>query len=219
MKHDSDQLANLINELSAYDTKFLDLSAAILQANHQNMYAIDLLSVAVLNRAIQLTNGFSLLAGNNNYLCAIPLIRMQLDNALRFYAFYLVQDGNKLFSHFIDGKPINRYRDKKGNLLTDNYLATSVDKIFPGVLAIYRNTSGHIHLSEQHLFATKEPKTNDKQPSRIAVGGNTDPFSPKLKINFASTMNEVNKLVYILLDQWRREKELKTNGPLVLALV
>jgi len=200
-------LDNLVSQLSKFDKEFIDLSSAIIRANNQNMYTMDLLSTAVINRAIQLVNGFNTLADSNNYLCAIPLIRLQLDNALRFFAAYMVQNRDNFFSHFIDGKPISKYKDRNGNLLYDNYLAKELDKLFPGVLKIYQNISGHVHLSEQHLFATKQLSLDKSKPVKIAIGRNADPFSVELKINFASTMLEVSKLVLIVIGQWKLEKE------------
>lgn len=204
------KLYSLIEEMATYGKKYVDLSGEIIKADNQNMYTMDLLSTAIANRAIQLINGFHLLIKDENYLCAIPLIRLQLDNALRFYAFFLVKSRDNLFSHFIEGKPINRYRDIKNNLLTDNYLAINLDKLFNGVLETYKNTSGHIHLSDQHLFATKELRTDKSKPIRVAVGPKTDSFSLELKMNFASAMNEVSDLVLILLNQWKLEKESKS---------
>jgi hypothetical protein len=205
------KLESLINELSGYAKKMVDLSGEIINADNQNMYTMDLLSSAIANRAIQLNDGFHLLVKDNNYLCAIPLIRLQLDNALRFYAFYLVSNREKLFSHFIDGKPINQFRDRKNNFLSDNYLATNLDKLFNGVLNIYKNTSSHIHLSDQHLFATKQLRNTNLQPLRLAIGPKTDPFTIEIKVDFTHTMNEVNKLVLILLNQWNIEKNQKAD--------
>ncbi|MCR8560117.1 hypothetical protein KXD93_20870 [Mucilaginibacter sp. BJC16-A38] len=204
------KLDSLIEELATYEGKYVNLSAEIISADNQNMYTMDLLSTAIANRAIQLVNGFCLLVRDDNYLCAIPLIRLQLDNALRFYAFFLVKSRDNLFSHFSDGKPINKYRDSKNNFLTDNYLATNLDKLFKGVLDTYKNTSSHIHLSDQHLLATRLLRTDKSKPMRIGVGPKIDAFSVELKINFASTMNEVSRLVLIILNQWKLEKEGKS---------
>lgn len=64
------------------------------------MYALDLLTCSVVNRAIQLLNGFNTLVATNNYLIAIPLIRLHLDNALRFFASNRVNLRNDFFKHF-----------------------------------------------------------------------------------------------------------------------
>jgi hypothetical protein len=210
MREEIELLQDLKEELLEHQSKFLNLTGDILHADHQRMYATDLLSVAVINRAMQLNSGFSLLVQDNNYLCAIPLIRLQLDNALRFYAFYLVDDSNKLFDHFSSGKPICNFRGRNNQMLSDNYLATNLDKLFPGVLDTYRNTSSHIHLSDQHLFATRQKKTNPKQPLKIAVGANTDPFTTEHKFNFLRTMKQVNQIVLFLLGQWCSEKQAKS---------
>ena len=200
------ELDDLILELEEFQKEFINSAARILSTG-QLGYALDFFANAVNNRAIALTKGFVTLAKENNYLCAIPLIRIHLDNALRFFASSLVENTDDFFSHYASGKAIRDLKDTNGKKLTDSYLAKKLDSHFPGVLKLYKDTSGYIHLSDNHLFATTKTATgvNDRKIS-ISIGSH-DIFSIDSKIDFVRTMREVGKLVIIVLEDWKAKKE------------
>ncbi len=203
MKKEEDILIAKIHELSGFESEFIQSSQRILEAGNQKLFVLDLFSGAVNNRAISLINGFVNLAESNNYLCAIPLIRMQLDNGLRFFASTLVEDSNDFFNHYQNGKAIRDYKDVNGKKMTDSYLAKQLESYFPGIRDLYKETSGHIHLSSNHLHATTNAKKDRKIEMRI---GNYDIYSMDSKLDFVSTMTEVSKLVLIVVEQWKHEK-------------
>lgn len=204
----------LIETLDKLDNEFIQSSMRVLKAGEGNMYTIDLLSSAVNNRALQLTKGFITLIKEDNFISAIPLIRLQLDNALRFFATTLVSNYNEFFLHYLDGKPIRDYKDAKGQKLTDNYLAKTLDIYFPGTLKLYNDTSGHIHLSDRHFFATIGNIKDESRIVEMAVGPSVNNFKEEDKIDFVRTMIEVSKLVIIVVEQWRHYKDaIRANLP------
>ena len=207
MKTEEVKLANYLNELSTSHVKFIKLGKEIEDANNQSRYVIDSLAYAVINRAIQLTDAYITLTHTNNYIAAIPFIRMQLDNALRFFAFIQVTNANDLFFYFMDGKPISRYKDHAGEKLSDNYLATKMDAISPGVLRLYKETCEYVHLSKQHVHASKYFDKGEVKLAVMNVDHPIDAFSLEAKVNFALNMVEVGKLVFLVLDRWKQIKE------------
>ena len=52
--------------------------------------------VSIANRSFGLINGFSVMVQRRNAVCAYPLLRLQLDNALRLHASELVDDQQAL---------------------------------------------------------------------------------------------------------------------------
>ena len=48
-----------------------------------NVYPVDLRVNAVLHRSTNLVRGFALLIEQRNFICAAPLLRLQIDNCLR----------------------------------------------------------------------------------------------------------------------------------------
>ncbi|SDD40640.1 hypothetical protein SAMN05216464_101648 [Mucilaginibacter pineti] len=171
------KLAQYINKLSNTHVNFTKLGEEILYANNQARYVIDSLAFAVINRAIQVTNGYVTLANTNNYIAAIPFIRLQLDNALRFFAIMQVVDANGFFLYFMDGKPVNQYKSHTGKRLSDGYLAIQLDAVFPGVLRLYKETCDYIHLSRQHVHASKHFDKCEVTLSVMDVDNPIDAFS------------------------------------------
>jgi len=202
------KLAQYIKELSTNYVKFTKLGEDISQANNQTSYIIDSFAYSVINRTIQLTQGYITLVNTNNYICAIPLIRLQLDNALRFFAIFQVTDANDFFFYFMDAKPIFRYKSHTGEKLTDSYLAKKLDTISPGILRLYKEISDYIHLSSQHVHASKYFDDDGEVRLKVMdVNKGIDAFSLEAKINFAYNMLEAVKLVFIVLDRWKQTKQ------------
>ena len=206
MKSENENYLNeIILQISEFKEEFLKSSQRIMEAGNSKLFALDFLALSVNNRAISLANGYSTLVAEKNYLTAVSLIRLQLDNALRFFASTLVEDSSKFAEHFIDGKAIRDYSDIKGKKLTDSYLAKELEKYFKGTQKLYRETCGFIHLSDRHFLPTlTKGKTKDRK-IEIQIGSSEN-FSIEDKIDFSETMLEVCKLVLIVVEQWKHEK-------------
>jgi len=206
MKSENENHLNEITlQISEFKEEFLKSSQRIMEAGNSKLFALDFLALSVNNRAISLANGYSTLVADKNYLTAVSLIRLQLDNALRFFASTLVEDSSKFAEYFIDGKAIRDYSDIKGKKLTDSYLVKELEKYFKGTQKLYRETCGFIHLSDRHFLPIlTKGKTKDR---KIGIQiGSSENFSIKDKIDFSKTMLEVCKLVLIVVEQWKHEK-------------
>lgn len=59
------------------------------------------------------------LIDSQNYISAVPLIRLQLDNCMRFFAGSIVIEFNKFHDEYLDGVPFRKIRDKNGKRMTD----------------------------------------------------------------------------------------------------
>lgn len=198
-------LEQILEEIFKFKEEFLNSSQRIMQAGNNKLFTLDFLALSVNNRAISLANGYHTLVKDKNYLTAISLIRLQLDNALRFFASTLVEDSSDFAVHFIDGKPIREYIDINGKKLTDSYLAKELEKYFKGTQKLYNETCGFIHLSDRHFVPTlTKGKIKDRE-IEIQIGSSEN-FSLEDKINFSKTMLEVSKLVIIVVEQWKHEK-------------
>ena len=162
---------------------------------------------SVINRTIQLTQGYITLVNTNNYIAAIPLIRLQLDNTLRFFAIMQVNDPNDFFQYFMNGKPVYRYKSHTGDKLTDSYLAKKLEAVCPGVLRLYKDICDYVHLSKQHVHASKYFDKGEVKLSVMDVDHPIDAFSLEAKVNFALNMLAVGKLILIVLDRWKRLKQ------------
>lgn len=203
MTKQPDDITVLLSKLESYRTIFSESSLKMIQAGNCALYNIDLLFCAVAKRAISLVEGFLTLAKENNYLCALPLVRLQLDNGLRSYALSFVKDKEDFFKHFASGVPIKKYKSTDGKNLSDNYLVSQMDQKLPGVKKLYEETSNYIHLSDQHLWLIKHNRHNAGD-MEISVGS-TD-FLEEEKAHFISVMIDVSRIVHILIEDWHKIK-------------
>lgn len=108
---------------------------------------IDLFVHSITFRAEAINNGYLTLTEQGNYLCAIALIRMQIDNFLIAWAGLACKDRDKFFLAYNSGKPINRLTDKDGNQLTQGFIVNSYSEIDPLVKEIYKNGNDYVHPS------------------------------------------------------------------------
>lgn len=206
MKSSQEQLLAIkIRSIFGFNKEFAQSAKRIIEAGNKQLYTLDFLAMSVINRAMSLSKAYVALANEDNFLSAVSLVRLQLDNALRFFAATLVTDSNDFVLHFMSGKEIRDYSDHKGKKMNDSYLAKELDVLFPGTLQLYKTTCGYIHLSDKHFFSTLEKVNKESRTIGIRIGA-FDNYTIDQRIDFTQTMLEVSKLVLIIVEQWKHEK-------------
>ena len=110
-----------------------------------------ILAWMVIKRSLSLIFGYTSLIRSRNFVSAIPLIRMQLDNLLRFRAAFISPDINHFVASVIAGKEIRDLRDAQGHKMTDRYLQRRFQPDYPWLEGLYKSSSGYIHLSDAHF--------------------------------------------------------------------
>lgn len=128
------------------------MGAEIMRADSGKMFTLDLLAIAVLNRSACLLTGFCDLIERNNFIAAAPLLRLQLDNLLRFHGAWLAENPHTFSEEVLKGIHIRKLKDRDGNLMTDRYLVEKISEKYPVMKSVYEHTSGYIHLSDKHIF-------------------------------------------------------------------
>lgn len=145
------------------------LAKKLIAADGNNMYQMDILALAVINRSLSISSGISSMIEQGNLLCAASLIRLQIDSSLRFFASTLVEDADNFCKEVFEGKHIRKMKDKCGKAMTDSYLVEKVSERFPWVEIAYEATSGFIHFSEKHIFSSViEAKDNGSISIKIS---------------------------------------------------
>lgn len=127
--------------------------AELISADQGKFYPLDLLVFGALNRSYYILTGFLGMIEKRNFVAAAPLVRMQLDNALRLFAAWLVENPHDFALAVLKGKRISSLRDKDNNRLTDAYLVEQLAKKHDWIPELYARASGFVHLSEKHIFA------------------------------------------------------------------
>jgi hypothetical protein len=157
-----------IDSLRNLSKAHLNMLAEILRADDGKVFPVDLVILAVIQRSLRLIEGFTFLLERQNVLCAVPLIRLQIDSIMRLYACWLVADYNTVASRLLDGASLRRLKSTDGHSLTDSYLRQKVSEVYPFVGSVYDKTSGFIHLSTPHMLSPVKSISN-RQLS-ISVG-------------------------------------------------
>lgn len=131
----------------------------------QTLYEDDFYTVIILDKCTRLIDGFIDMLEKRNLACAGILLRIQIDNCMRMYAFYVAENRSEISrSVYGDGKQINRMKAKDGKLMTDFYLRKELSKIDKRFDSVYKAASGYIHYSEKAFYASvsvKEPNILD----------------------------------------------------------
>lgn len=138
------------------EKQMLDLFAAFIKPK-ADFYVGDMVLYGVAKRALALSSGFRTLIKERNFTSAAALLRMQLDTALRLYAARLVSDPAHYANTIYEGKPVNKYRDRQGRLLTDSYMARRMAQEYKWVQGVYRETSEFVHFTNRHIFSAIGP--------------------------------------------------------------
>jgi len=161
--------------MKSKDERYLDLMKGLDRADEEikclflNMANKDFnydffMAIGIARRSCALTSGFKAMLKDRNSLCALALVRMQLDNSLRLYAGFFSKDRIKFSKDVLNGKIISKMKADDNQPMTDNYLARRVSRVNPWVINVYKKTSGYIHFSEEHI----------KEALRHRGGGNFD---------------------------------------------
>ena len=159
-----------IEALRSSHKDHIDLLGRRLSADEGAMYGVDLVVIGVIHRSISLIDGFIKMVEDRNPLCANALLRLQLDNIIRLYACWLVDDPHSIAIRLLEGRPLHRVKSKDGKPLSDAYLTSRASKMYPWIETVYKRTSGFIHLSAPHMMAPVTQVDNSKHMMSIAVG-------------------------------------------------
>lgn len=146
--------AELLSKLASRSVEVGELGARILTACGGNCYPLDMLFLAALNRTYAQLSGFVALLKARNFICAAPLVRLQLDTALRLFAGTLVDDPHDFTMQVLQGTQVRQIRSRDGEKMVDAYLVKKLAELYPWVSDVYSHTSGYIHLSEKHFFSS-----------------------------------------------------------------
>lgn len=154
-------MAERLTKLTELQQQVLGTSKKLFDQN-KSMYLADFYVMGALRRILALAKGFRSQIEDRNFLCAAPLVRMQLDTALRLYALSLVSNREEVAKQLLDGVPLSKLKDAQGQKLRDTYLVDQLSETYAWVKPLYAETSGFVHLSERHFF-TSIAKTNDEE--------------------------------------------------------
>ncbi|MBK7782849.1 MAG: hypothetical protein IPJ58_19130 [Ardenticatenia bacterium] len=143
-------LEELLETLLRAEIEHKAAGRAVWEAYDQ-VYFPDILVFTVLKRSMALHSGFRAMLLAENFACAAPLVRLELDTSLRMFAALLFGNVDNFVMRLAEGQHIRRMKDQTGRLMTDQYLVQRLAEHYPEAPSIYDRYSGDVHLSESHL--------------------------------------------------------------------
>lgn len=141
-----------LSPLDAIHAKHEESGRALFESCNAELFPCDVLAYAVLQRSLNLIRGFRAVIESGGYSSAVGLLRMQLDNILRFNGVVLTKDPHQVASDLLQGVPLSKIKDKSGAAMRDARLVELLEKRNPWVREVYKLASGYIHLSQEHIF-------------------------------------------------------------------
>ncbi len=167
------------------------------------LFPCDALAFAVLERSLNLLKGFTLLLSHGGYTTGVGLLRMQLDNVLRFHGVVTSDDPHGISNDIFHGTQLRTLKDRTGEKMTDARLVELLAAKNPWGNHVYALACSYIHLSDQHLqhFLLRSKK-NCEGKRDFAIGDEDEHIEPEHKSQLLNAFAVVSRGVLELVDQW-----------------
>lgn len=191
-------LAELLQGLGALQGDIRSKFKTTFERNN-NMYRADFYVMGALRRVMALTKGFVRMIEDRNFLCAAPLVRMQLDNALRVFALSLVADRETLAGKLLDGEPLSKLKGDAGEKLRDAYLVEKLSEHYDWVKPLYAETSGFVHLSERHFFVAISKTDETERMVYLSLSPDDGPWADEEYFDVIRAFRDALQLTGIVM--------------------
>lgn len=142
-------LSPKLNELQDLNENAIKIARALIG---ESLFNTDLYFCALLNKSIQLTDGFVELIKKRNLTSAGIILRSSMDNCLRLYAMFIANNPDEVVDCLMSGGRIDKLKDKDGNKLRDSYLKNKLGEYDNRFVLVYNNASGYVHFSEKGFY-------------------------------------------------------------------
>ena len=167
----------------------------------------DLIANGALQRTLALIDGFAAMVDMDNDVCAVPLLRLQIDTVLRLLAAAKFPDSAKLLEAMLAGTPLHRLRAPEGRVLTDQYLCELAAPHFPWLPWAYTKTSGAVHLSGPAVLSgVAEDETGGPLASTIGRASRRR-WSAAERVAAVELFIKATEAIGSLVEDWARTKE------------
>lgn len=191
------------SELEILTSRHDEQGQALFKACNAELFPCDILAFAVLQRSLQLKRGFCLLLQDGGYSCGAGILRMQLDNILRFNGVATNGDPHGVAERIWKGEPLYKIKDAEGQKLNDSRLIKLLSARNPDVTWLYELSSSYVHLSDQHIAHFYQVSKPNKEGTRdIAISDNDDHLGDESKVKLLDAFAVVTRGVLECVRQW-----------------
>jgi len=161
---------------------------------------------SICNRAFALNDAFINLTRIDveNYLAAVPLVRLQIDNCLMAYGSLNSGKPLQFINWIAKGRNLTKFVDNNGRRLYESHLVDDLTKVFPDIRTLYKKYSSYVHVSSTLFYSTmKESEESNKKHTHFNIQTLDGHYTDEEKIQFFNDMGTINTyLINILLLKW-----------------
>jgi hypothetical protein len=211
----TDNIQTATQRICELKKQHLPLLQECLKADDGKVFGVDFLAWAAINRSMSNIDGFLSIIGQQNYILANSILRLQLDTILRFFAIHLVDAPHDFALRILKGESLKNIKDKQGQKMTDRYLCErfAEKENLAWVVTVYERSSGYIHLSDKHIFSVfsdfKDAKEGDNfnTINLLCGDGGNKAIPEEFKLETIQCMQQITKLILKYVYGWACTKK------------
>jgi hypothetical protein len=178
------------------------------------LFSVDIVLMSVINRSLDLIDGFLATYDRWNLSTAAPQVRMQLDNLLRVTLLHLAPAGS-VTDMLLSGERLSKSVDPlapagKKFKLTDQRLREHAAPMFDWLDLVYEKASGWVHFSGVHIGVTMQVDDDGKIEGRFP--SDIDRYSYEFLEQVLWAMNQATQGVLVVIETFAAGKEAAASG-------
>ena len=190
---------------SLVDLQYEQLKSELTQCD--DLFPEDYFAFTVINRSMALIKGFCMLIEAENMIAGAPLLRLQIDNVLRFSALWHVADSRAFVLDVMGGKQIRKFKDRSGKTMTDAHLIGLLPINQDWFRHVYERASGEIHLSDRHIWQAIKAVPGSDQRANIKIGGSDAFVSQEVYLDAVTCFANATDTLMGLISLWAEERK------------
>ncbi|HEV2640046.1 MAG TPA: hypothetical protein VGX23_33235 [Actinocrinis sp.] len=183
----------------------LDLAQRIVEADNGNLYLLDLLLMTMMQRSYGLVEAVIDCVDAYNLVAAAPLLRLQLDTLVRACYVAHAPSADDVVTALLEGTEFRKMKDAEGRQLNDGRLVELAAPHHPWLPPVYRETSGWVHLSLNHVGSTWQVD-GDQLSGRIPLS--PDVIPSRLWLELLDAMTKATEELFGYVELWESRKGL-----------
>lgn len=160
---------------------------------------------SIITRTRANNQGFMDLIKAKNHICALALIRLQIDNCILLYQAQLVEDPDIFFQYIADGHEAYSFRGNKKTKIDfhERKIVEALNRRYDDIKELYTTCSGFIHFSSNHISSSYKQEFKDNEFNLYINRHFTVFYSDEAYKTVYSAMLYVNDVIFDLLQYWK----------------
>ncbi|MFA6038686.1 MAG: hypothetical protein WCV62_01670 [Candidatus Peribacteraceae bacterium] len=189
--------------LEQYEGLHLSLVHEMLTKYGNGVFDVDKFMVATLYRSVNLVDGIIVLSDHWNAVCALPLLRLQIENLYKLYYIARDQENRHVMLHaWQKGVEWRKLKNNEGHALTDRFLCEFAGEQYSWLPALYRKTCKQVHLSITHFGHAMSGYNSKEDVAKISFAIGSEHWAESLIDQFLYDVGNVTDTLLKVVVGW-----------------